>query len=512
MGNKHTQAVKPLRHGLLLISLLTIFLLTVAFITPSSGKTQAADRLGVNAKFFEGDRISLTSSAVFWFGKLDTTLNHQDVRIGYNPDGIQIYVNTFDYELFYDKTPDANDFQNWDSVDIHIRPQGSSTSYLFKSQVSNSASDSFEPESDYRLFYRNTGSGYVLANNNSFQTKTVWFGQSLNAESANPGNGDRGWYTQINIPFSTFGLSEAPAKGTVWEMAIVANDRDDAAGSVINAQQWPESANLNNSTSWGELRFSKVEESIPSANQSGSLTLRDGVNGVSVPDSHVGGGTNCGVEHDPDFFNGWPTNTFPGVMQVNIQNQMNVEDWPCFSKYFISFPMDQIPAGKVILSAKLTMYHFGNAGGGEFDPAGGSTLQVMTVDSGWNEATLNWRNSPSVVEHVAEKWVEPINNENNFADPAIPVDWDIQSAVADAYEANETLNLAIYAADWSLHSGKYFYSSDARDDYNRPILEITYGDAGTPGPTPIPSPTPLPTATPTPFIPTDFFFLPLTIR
>ena len=476
------------RPKILFISSTFVILSFFAFLAPYSGKAQAQKKLGVNAKYFDGDRISTSSSAVFWFGKLDQTANHVDVRIGYNANEIQIFTNIFDSELFYDQAATVSEFDNWDSVDIYLRPQGSNTSYLFKNQFHH-----FQSSADYRLAYRNSGSGYSLDNSIPFQTAKVWYGQSPN-QATNP-PGERGWYSKFNIPFSSLGLTTAPSKGTVWDMAIVVHDRDDAAGTTINQQIWPSDANVTNPASWGELRFSRTADNTPFATQTGTLTLRHGINGVTVPDSHVGGGANCGEDHHPNFFNGWSTHNFPGVQQINIQNQMNVEDWPCFSKYFISFPVDQIPAGKIVLSAELTMFHFGNAGGNQSSPsneqARGSTLQVMTVDSSWDETTLNWQNSPSVVEHIADTWVTPIINENNFASPAIPVTWDIKSAVTQAYAANETLNLAIYAADWDLHSGKYFYSSDARDDYHRPILTITYGDAAAP---------------------TDFAYLPIVIR
>ncbi|MEM8861413.1 MAG: hypothetical protein AAGD96_24070, partial [Chloroflexota bacterium] len=77
-------------------------------------------------------------------------------------------------------------------------------------------------------------------------------------------------------------------------------------------------------------------------------------------------------------------------------------------------------------------------------------------------------------------WVEPIINENNFANPPIPVTWNVKSAVKQAIATEERMNLAIYSADWGLHSGKYFYSSDAADSDHRPVLTITYGDTQTP--------------------------------
>ncbi len=458
-------------------------------------------KLGVNAKFFD-DRISPTSSAVFWYGQLDATRNHTDVRIGYSPNEIQLYLNVFDKWLFYDESANLNDFENWDSVSVYIRPAGSNTSYKFQSQLHH-----WQSADGYRVASKNTGGGYVQDGSISFDSSVVWYGTAPNTDATD----DRGWYTKLNIPYSSLGVGQ-PANGDVWEMALVTHDRDNTAGSTINSQTWPPSVDLNNPDTWGELRFGRRTQSPQTGTPSGTVSLRHGVNGAIVPDTHVGGGANCGVDHDPDFFNGWSTHNFPNVTQINIQNQMNVEDWPCFSKYFVSFDLGAIPAGQTIISAELKMYMFGNAGPpGE---AGGSTLQVVTLDQGWNESSANWQNSPSVIEQIAETWVDPINNTNNFADPAIEVSWDVATAVDAAHLAGETLNLGIYAADWDLHSGKYFYSSDAPDDYHRPILTITYGTAD-PSSTPVPTqtPTPVPTATPiVPFVPTDFIYLPMVTR
>ena len=454
----------------------------------------APNKLGVNAKYFD-DRISPTSSAVFWYGQLDATRNHTDVRVGYNPNEIQMYVNTFDKWLFYDESANLNEFENWDSVSLYLKPAGSDISYKLQSQLHH-----WQAADGYRRASKNSGNGYAQDNSITFNSSVVWYGSSPNSDT----NDDRGWYTVLNIPFNSLGVGQ-PAAGTVWQMALVTHDRDNSSGSTINSQTWPPTANLNDPNSWGELRFGRRTESPQTVTPSGTLSLRHGVDGATVPDTHVGGGANCGVDHDPDFFNGWSTHNFPNVTQVNIQNQMNVEDWPCFSKYFISFDIGNIPEGQDIISAELKMYMFGNAG-----PPGeavGSTLQVMTLDNGWNEATANWQNSPSVIEHIAETWVDPIGNDNNFANPPIEVSWDVATAVSAAHESGEGLNLAIYEADWNLHSGKYFYSSDAETASHRPILTITYGTAETSSGTPTPSPTPLP-----PFTPTDFTYLPLNVR
>ncbi|MEM9776547.1 MAG: DNRLRE domain-containing protein [Chloroflexota bacterium] len=451
----------------------------------------ASGKLGVNANFVDNDRISQTLSSVFWFGELDATQNHIDIRVAYNTNELQFFASVFDRELFFDEAAVESRFDQYDTVSIYLKPKGSSQTFLFKSQLFNA-----KDQLDYRIAYRDSGSGFVRDDSISFTGPTndfpnlVWYGESLNNESTDPRDQDRGWYTRFNIPFSEIGMP-TPETGDVWEIAIVGHDRDDAAGNVVNSQIWPPTAAVTDTASWGELRFGRTADDSPFATQTGSISLRHGVNGVDIIDAQVGGGTNCGIDYDPDFFNGWATHNFNGDAQINVQNQMNTEDWPCFSKILISVPVSSIPAFKEIISAELTMFQFGNAGGGAFDPAVGSNLQIMTVDSGFDEATVNWINSPSVVEHIDEVWVDPINNANNFANPPIPVTWDVKSAVKQAIADGERMNLVIYSADWALHSGKYFYSSDANDVDHRPLVNITYGDAEAPS---------------------NFVYLPLTVR
>jgi hypothetical protein len=84
---------------------------------------------------------------------------------------------------------------------------------------------------------------------------------------------------------------------------------------------------------------------------------------------------------------------FTGAPDFNIQNQIDVADWPCFSKYYIIFPLDNIPAGKAIISAKLTLYQFGNAGDlNDPDPRNrphASLIQVLNVAEEWDEMTIS---------------------------------------------------------------------------------------------------------------------------
>jgi hypothetical protein len=59
-------------------------------------------------------------------------------------------------------------------------------------------------------------------------------------------------------------------------------------------------------------------------------------------------------------------------------------DWPCFSKYFVTFPLTEPPAGQLLLRAELVMHQFGSAWGAEVEP---SFIQVLTVHEDWDETT-----------------------------------------------------------------------------------------------------------------------------
>jgi hypothetical protein len=151
---------------------------------------------------------------------------------------------------------------------------------------------------------------------------------------------------------------------------------------------------------------------------------------------------------------------------------MDVADWPCFSKYYVTFPLDSLPAGQVIHSATLTLHEFG---GSQPADAQASLIQVMSVAEDWDEGTLTWNNAPQVFENVSQTWVDPLPDFPGW--PGVPFHWDLSRAVAQAYASGQPLRIVLYSADAAMHSGKYFSSSDA-EDWNataRPTLNISWG-------------------------------------
>ena len=226
--------------------------------------------------------------------------------------------------------------------------------------------------------------------------------------------------------------------------------------------------NTNSPASWGELIFGLPDYTPPPVlTDLTSTTIRHGTNGADVPDGHVGGATNCagGI---PPFWPTWGNLNHSGDFQVNIQNQWNLGDFACFSKYYVTFPLDALPLNQGIESASLRMYHFGNSLPELAEP---SMIQVLTVDEDWNENTVVWNNAPLAVENVARSWVNPIpaGGAGQF------ITWDLSQAVADAYAAGQPLRLVLYSADNARHSGKYFNSSEVLNPDRRPTLFIDHG-------------------------------------
>ena len=159
-----------------------------------------------------------------------------------------------------------------------------------------------------------------------------------------------------------------------------------------------------------------------------------------------------------------------------MQNQYDLADWPCFSKIYLTFPLDKIPTGKNIISAELTLHHFGNAGGDEYGDGLPSLIQVFRVGQDWAEDSLTWNNAPLAIENVSQAWVEWLTVYPGW--PGLPRTWDLTRGVAEAYTEGQPLRLILYAADSERHSGKYFLTSDIDEDSveGRPTLKISWSN------------------------------------
>jgi hypothetical protein len=260
-------------------------------------------------------------------------------------------------------------------------------------------------------------------------------------------------------------------------MALVLHDRDDADGTPIADQVWPETMEPQQPATWGQLAFGIPAYRPPPAIPAGTVTVRQGLEGAPVVDADAGGSSVCGYPAASDYFLDWGALNYAGKEFLNIQSQSDVADWPCFSKYYVTFPLDALPAEKVIISATLTLHLWGGAGEGWGPEPQSSLIQVLTVGQDWDESTLNWNNAPLAEENVSAARVDPVDEYTG--PPGIPSDWDVSRAVAEAYASGTPLRLVLYEADSAYHSGKCFCSSDV-SDWNAegcPALAITWGHA-----------------------------------
>jgi hypothetical protein len=423
---------------------------------------------------FSGD-IQFAETAIFWFGQVGPDQNYADVRVGYNSQEFYVYLAAFDRRLWYDTTPSASDLIAWDSATLYLSLAGNqgsapaTSSYRFDGQLNNGG---YRPEG--QAAYRGNGSGWAPASI-SFATYAGWRGAVINDDTD-----DRGWAISFRVPFSSLGLSAPPAQGTIWGLGVTLHDRDSIGGPAQADQSWPEALSGSQPATWGQAVFGIPTYTPPPAAPGGTVTIRNKLNGITVPDAAVGGtiGNLC-PGNSYYIWNEWGNDNFAGAEDFNIQNQSDVADWPCFAKYYVSFPLSSLPGGKVIQSATLVLHQRGNSGGGSWGDPPRSYIQVFAVSPNWSEATLTWNNAPLAEQNVSAAWVDPIEGcGSTIPWPCVPRSWDVTRAVAEAYAAGQPLSLALYTADEDYHSGKYFTSSDT-GDWNaegRPTLTVQWGD------------------------------------
>lgn len=413
------------------------------------------------------DAIQTNETAIFWFGEVYETENYADVRVGYTSNALYVRLAIFDRQVWYDTTPSVQDLTAWDSTALYLQLNGNTgstpnaSSYAFFGQLSWG-------EPNQEAAYQGAGGNWQLASI-PFTSSASWVSDNSGVNDDN--KPDRGWTMTYSIPFSSLGLSGPPAQNTTWGLGLVLFDRDDAAGNLqIPNKVWPPNMNANTPNTWGQISFGQTFSAAPQLQPDGVTTIRQGLNGATVKDGMVGGNFNCG--QGLYSFRDWGEANYAGAHQINIQDQYNLSDWPCFSKYYVTFPLSSLPADVQITSANLTLYHFSNAGnGGPEIPT--SLIQVMTVGDDWNENTLTWNNAPLPLENISQLWVPP-----NFTTLPIPRTWDVTSGVIQALNAGHPLRLVLYSADNAQHSGKYFISSDAgaSGETNRPTLTINWAN------------------------------------
>lgn len=412
---------------------------------------------------------------IFWFGKVTTSQNYTDVRVGYNDSALFVMATVIDRQIWYDPAHNPAKITAYDGFSLTLNLGAASrtpnpSSYRFDAQVTAGEPD----RTPWQIAFRGTGSAWQRDDTIPFTTRRGLAGYT------NGGSPTNGWALTFIIPFQSLGLNEKPADLTAWGMGIAMHDRDSKNGTPTH-KYWPETLSLSRPATFGRLVFGFPSYTPPPYTGGGETRIQHKLNGVKVVDAGVGGNLGKpGVGHlcdgnDTTRWTKWGNYNFAGGDSVVIQNQSNPHDFPCFAKFYISFPLGTVPPGKVIVSAKLVMHMWG---GSVWTEALDSLIQVSTIKSSFTESTLTWNNAPLAQENIAQTWVEVIRSNTTPPWPGIAYEWDLSRPVAEAYQAKLPLRLAIYEADSAMHSGKYFTTSDT-GDWNaagRPTLIIQWGN------------------------------------
>ena len=439
--------------------------LGLAHLPKSTAKAAAPLVRRINIPYFNNAAVPFNQTAIFWFGAVSSGDNSIDVRMGYNNSELYVDLHIIDRYLWYDPNAKSPNLSIGDTATIYLNTtqNGSNApdqfSYKFVAQV-----DWYQPRTYYQQAYRGNGSTWV-ASSAPFTSVSGWRGTGFN------GNEDAGWTMTYHIPFSSLGKS-VPSQGTPWKLGVRVHNQDNASDTPLSVKWWPETASDTVPASWGALVFGFPTYQAPHTTNNTTYTIRNKLNGQVVTDAMVGGSLNC-FTHGLNRWTLFGGQSYPGADRINIHNEVDISDWDCFSRFYITFPLGSLPTGKGVVSAKVTLYEWGNPGPiGKPNP---SLIQVASVNQDWNPATISWNNAPLIQENISRTVVNIMPGKIVY--PGQPYTWDVSRALAAAYAAGQPLRLAFYSSDSAYSSGKYFFGSSL-GDWNangRPALQATLG-------------------------------------
>lgn len=411
--------------------------------------------------------VPFNQTAIFWFGRADSTDVYTDVRLGYNSSELYIDLRIVDRYLWYDTNKLAPNLDNGDNATIYLNAEKNgildNTSYKFQAGVNGHMQ-----QNNYQKAYIRNGTVWTATNSN-FVTNYGWRGHGFNGVGE-----DSGWSMTYHIPFSSLGMTNSPPQGTLWKLAVRVHNKDNAANTGIPDKWWPETTVEASPSSWGNLRFGLLNYQPPVTSNNATYMIRNKLNNQVVTDAMVGGALGCG-DNGLNRWNIVGNLSYPGAVHANIQNEADLSDWNCFSKWYMTFPLSSLPHGKGIANATVTLYEYGNSG--VLGPTNSSHIQVAVINQDWNPATISWNNAPLSVENITSILV-PTKSQPVIPWPGLAITWNVSIAVADAYTSGQPLRLVFYSTDDQHNDGKYFHSSYVGDwgANGRPTLQVTLGN------------------------------------
>ena len=260
-------------------------------------------------------------------------------------------------------------------------------------------------------------------------------------------------------------------------MGLELFDRDaEPPAGAVTPQVWPETLKPNQPVTWGEVHFGEAEYQTPSIPASQTTLIRAASpTDNRVEDAWMGGGGLCAGAHEGggEINHGDDDRLFVG-------SETAATHLPCFNKSFLRFSLADIPPDKAIISATLTLHHWGNADPNQAQP---SWVHLFQITDAWDEMGIHWNNAPLAQENISATWIEPYKPNEPIVWPGHAYHWSASQAVAKAYAKCQAVNLAIYSSDSAQHSSKYLTSSETGDwnEAGRPTLRVLWGEDNTGG-------------------------------
>lgn len=443
---------------------------------------QAAQPRRVNLPFFSG-AVDENQSAIFWFGQNETYQhipgrNYVDVRMAYTSAGLYIRATVIDYYLWYKANAQtSDDLTQYDALAVYVDtgydrtgPPDNDDYYFVVGLHGDSAVDM--PQ--YRRQARGNGTGWDTAWSSTWTDYSGWQ-WSDRGPNNNSGNIDYGWVGGGTIPWSVFGLAGPPAEGTVWGLGVLLNDQDQSVSNPVLRENWPETFLADQPATWGELHFGLADYiPRPAVGRNNARIRAATPEDNTVEDAWVGGGGSCSGGH-----NGHTEDNHGNDQALFVGSETQPTHFPCFNKSYLRFALNSLPPDKVIISATLTLHHWGGA-----DTAAGTSSYawLSSVTDPWQEMTIHWNNAPLAQQNFSMVRIPP--KTTPLVWPGDPYTWDATQAVAEAYAAGQPVSFALYDSTTGRDSSKYLTASETglgngTPNWNiagRPRLDIVWGD------------------------------------